>query len=101
MLAGVPRVIRVLFEVLAEDLLGRIGRIRTRSGRVAETPLFLPVINPVSQIIPASWMRSELKAEAVITNAYIALKRRREEALEKGVHELIAVSYTHLTLPTN
>ena len=89
MLAGIPRVIRVLFEVLAEDLLGRIGRIRTRSGRVAETPLFLPVINPVNQIIPASWMRSELKAEAVITNAYIALKRRREEALEKGVHELI------------
>ena len=78
-----------MFEVLAEDLLGRIGRIRTRGGRVAETPLFLPVINPVTQDIPASWMRSELGAEAVITNAYIALRRRREEALEKGVHGML------------
>lgn len=78
-----------MFEVLAENLLGRIGRLKTRSGRVAETPLFLPVINPVTQDVPASWMRKELGAEAVITNAYIILRRLKEEALKKGVHGLL------------
>jgi len=78
-----------LFEVLAENLLGRIGRLKTRSGRVAETPLFLPVINPVTQDVPASWMKKELGAEAVITNAYIISRRLREEALRTGVHGLL------------
>jgi len=78
-----------LFEVLAEDLLGRIGRIRTRDGKSAETPLFLPVINPVTQDIPANWMRESLGAEAVITNAYIILRRLREQALSRGVHGIL------------
>jgi 7-cyano-7-deazaguanine tRNA-ribosyltransferase len=79
-----------LFEIIAEDHLGRIGRLRTRGGRVAETPLFLPVINPVAQDIPASWMRENLGAEAVITNAYIILRRLRDEALRKGVHGILS-----------
>lgn len=78
-----------MFEVLAENLLGRIGRLKTRSGRVAETPLFLPVINPVTQDVPASWMRRELGAEAVITNAYIILRRLRDDVLKSGVHGLL------------
>ncbi|MCS7132141.1 MAG: tRNA guanosine(15) transglycosylase TgtA [Aigarchaeota archaeon] len=78
-----------MFEVLVEDLLGRIGRLRTRSGKVVETPVFLPVINPVTQDIPANWMKENLGAEAVITNAYIISKRLREEALSRGVHGLL------------
>lgn len=78
-----------MFEVLAEDLLGRIGRLRTRSGKVVETPLFLPVINPVAQEISASWMKENLGAEAVITNAYIISKRLRDNALSRGVHGLL------------
>ncbi len=78
-----------MFEVLAEDLLGRIGRIRTRDGKVAETPLFFPVINPVTQDISASWMKENLGAEAVITNAYIISKRLREQALSRGVHGIL------------
>jgi 7-cyano-7-deazaguanine tRNA-ribosyltransferase len=78
-----------LFEIIAEDHLGRIGRLRTRGGRVAETPLFLPVINPVTQDVPAGWMRENLGAEAVITNAYILLRRLRDEALRKGVHGVL------------
>ena len=78
-----------LFEVLAEDLLARIGRLRTRDGKTAETPLFLPVINPVSQEITAAWIKENLGGEAVITNAYIIYKRLRAEALEKGVHGIL------------
>ena len=73
-----------------ENLLGRVGRLKTKKDRVAETPLFLPVINPVTQEIPAGWMREELGAEAVITNAYIISRRLREEALGKGVHGLLS-----------
>ncbi len=75
---------------MAENLLGRIGRLRTKNGKVAETPLFLPVINPVTQEISAGWMKEKLGAEAVITNAYIILRRLRDEALRKGVHGLLS-----------
>ena len=77
-----------MFEVLAEDLLGRIGRLKVK-GKQAETPLFLPVINPVTQSISAKWMKENLGAEAVITNAYIIFKRLRERALEEGVHGIL------------
>ena len=78
-----------LFKILISDTIGRIGRIRTRSGKVVETPLFLPVINPVTQDISANWMRENLGAEAVITNAYIILRRLKDEALRKGVHGIL------------
>jgi len=78
-----------LFEVLAEDLLGRIGRLRTRDGKSAETPLFFPVINPITQDIPANWMKENLGAKAVITNAYIISKRLKEQALSRGVHGVL------------
>jgi len=77
-----------MFEILAGDLLGRIGRLRVKD-KVAETPLFLPVINPVTQSISARWMKENLRAEAVITNAYIIFKRLRERALEEGVHGIL------------
>ena len=78
----------MVFRVQAEDLLGRVGRLRTPSGWV-ETPAYLPVINPVSQEIPASWMRERLGAEIVITNAYIILRRLKERALREGVHGIL------------
>ena len=78
-----------MFEILAEDLLGRLGRVYTRRGGRFETPAFLPVINPVSQLIPAKWMREELGAEVVITNAYILYRRMREEAVSRGVHRVL------------
>ena len=77
-----------MFEILAGDLLGRIGRLKVGSRR-AETPLFLPVINPVTQSISARWMEENLGAEAVITNAYIIFKRLGERAIEEGVHKML------------
>lgn len=78
-----------MFEVIAKDLLGRIGRIETKSGRF-ETPAFLPVINPVSQAIPASYISEKFGCKVVITNAYIIYRRLRNEGIEKGVHGVIS-----------
>ncbi len=44
------------FELRDRDLLGRIGRLNTKGGAV-ETPAFMPVINPVSQVVTPKRMR--------------------------------------------
>jgi 7-cyano-7-deazaguanine tRNA-ribosyltransferase len=76
------------FEVHEKDLLGRIGRLETKSGAV-ETPLLLPVINPRIQPITPKEMREKFGCKALITNAYIIQKHFEHEALEKGIHELL------------
>ncbi|PUA32948.1 MAG: hypothetical protein B9J98_03430 [Candidatus Terraquivivens tikiterensis] len=78
-----------MFEVTAKDLLGRIGRIETKSGKF-ETPAFLPVINPVNQTIPASDISKKFGCRAVITNAYIIYRRLRNDAVQKGVHGIVS-----------
>ncbi|MEM2910099.1 MAG: tRNA guanosine(15) transglycosylase TgtA [Nitrososphaerota archaeon] len=78
-----------MFEVIAKDLLGRIGRIETKSGKF-ETPAFLPVINPVNQVISASEISKKFGCKAVITNAYIIYRRLRNEGIERGVHGIIS-----------
>lgn len=75
------------FEVRHTDLAGRIGHLKTMHG-VLETPAFLPVIHPVDQVIRPQFLR-DLGFDAVITNAYIALKRHRELAIRRGIHNLI------------
>lgn len=85
-----------MFEVIVKDLLGRIGKIETKSGKF-ETPAFLPVINPVSQVIPASYISERFGCKAVITNAYIIYRRLRNEGVEKGVHGVISFNGTVMT----
>ncbi|MDK2782257.1 MAG: 7-cyano-7-deazaguanine tRNA-ribosyltransferase, partial [Archaeoglobi archaeon] len=77
------------FEILKKDLLGRIGRLKTRRG-VVETPTLLPVINPNQIILTPEELR-KCGAEMLITNSYIIYRNRelRERALEKGVHGLL------------
>jgi len=75
------------FEIKSHDLAARITKLKTNHGTIT-TPTILPVINPKAQVIPASEMK-EFGVEAVITNAYILWKDLREEALDKGVHDLI------------
>jgi 7-cyano-7-deazaguanine tRNA-ribosyltransferase len=58
------------FELRDRDLLGRIGRLRTKSGYL-ETPVFMPVINPVLQTLAPKRMRREFGCDIVITNSYI------------------------------
>lgn len=75
------------FEVRATDLAGRIGRFNVR-GTWLETPLFLPVVHPVNQIIPPSELY-EMGFKAVITNAYITYRRYGEVGKELGIHRII------------
>lgn len=75
------------FEVRYTDLAGRIGQLKTPHG-VLETPAFLPVVHPVDQRISPRFLR-QLGFDAVITNAYIALRRYGEEAIQRGIHKII------------
>lgn len=76
------------FEVLHRDLLARIGRLKTKSG-VVETPVLLPVINPLIQPVQPKTMQTEFKCNALITNAYIIKKHFGNKAVEKGIHKLL------------
>jgi len=75
------------FELRDRDLLGRIGRLRTRGG-VVETPVFLPVVNPISQPIPPRRMMDEFRCNMLITNAYLIKKHFGDEA-DLEVHRLL------------
>jgi len=79
----------MMFEIVAKDAMGRIGKLKTPHGNV-ETPALMPVINPNLKFISPKEMR-RMGAEIVITNSYIIYKNEglRQQALEKGVHSLI------------
>jgi 7-cyano-7-deazaguanine tRNA-ribosyltransferase len=76
------------FEIIEKDLLGRIGKLRTKSGTII-TPLILPVVNPSIQLIPASSLKEEFKCQAIITNAYILLKNYAQRAINKKIHRFL------------
>jgi len=75
------------FEVRYTDLGGRIGQLKTMHGSL-ETPAFLPVVHPVDQVIRPQFLK-DLGFNAVITNAYITLRRHKEQAIQRGIHNLI------------
>jgi 7-cyano-7-deazaguanine tRNA-ribosyltransferase len=69
------------------DLLGRVGVLKV-GGKTLETPCLLPVIHPVNQAVPTD----ELKAmgfRGLMTNSYIIRSRRKDEALRRGIHEML------------
>jgi len=75
------------FELRDRDLMGRIGRLKTKGGTV-ETPAFMPVVNPVNQAIPPRRMHEAFGCDIVITNSYIIMKNYGgEPGIE--VHRLI------------
>ncbi|MEM3770258.1 MAG: tRNA guanosine(15) transglycosylase TgtA [Candidatus Bathyarchaeia archaeon] len=76
------------FEVKDRDLLGRIGKLRTKSGTV-ETPLLFPVINPAIQPIMPRRIREDFGFKALITNAYILKRRFQNQPAEKGLHNFL------------
>lgn len=83
------------FEIIAKDALGRICRLETRHGRI-ETPTVLPVINPNIPFIAPEKMK-DYGAQALITNAYIIYRTRRNEAIEKGVHGILGTDMPVMT----
>lgn len=84
-----------MFELESTDLAGRVGKLKTRSGLI-ETPAILPVIHPARQTIPISRIAS-IGFQAVMTNAYLALKSYGRRAAEKGIHEVIGFDGTVMT----
>ena len=76
-----------MFEIKKSDLAGRIGILHTNHGKV-ETPAYVPVVHPVRQSISPQKMR-EMGFDLVITNAYITLNNYKEEAVKRGIHDII------------
>ena len=76
------------FELREKDLLGRIGRLETKSGTI-ETPALLPVINPRIQLVKPKDLLETFGCKALITNAYIIQKQCGRKAVENGVHKLL------------
>jgi len=76
------------FEVRERNLLARIGRLKTKSG-VVETPALLPVVNPAIKLVPPKELYERFRCRALITNAYILLKRFGWEASNSGVHRIL------------
>ena len=75
------------FEVRDSDLMGRIGRLRV-GGKVLDTPCFLPVIHPVNQLVTTQELEF-MGFRGLMTNSYIILSRRRDEALKEGIHKML------------
>ncbi len=72
-----------IFEIKEKDLLGRIGKLKTRTATV-ETPLLFPVINPVNQPISCKRLKDVFGCQAIITNSYINKKRFGQKIIEAG-----------------
>ena len=76
------------FEIKEKDLLGRIGKLKTKSGTV-ETPLLYPVINPSIQLVTPRKLKEIFGFEAIITNAYILNKRYGDKVIDEGLHKFL------------
>jgi len=86
-----------MFEIVAKDVMGRVGKLQTPHGTV-ETPALMPVINPNIEFIPAKDMK-KFGAEILITNSYIIYKTKklREIALKKGLHSVLGTNLPIMT----
>ena len=76
-----------MFEITKSDLAGRIGRIHTNHG-VVETPAYVPVVHPVKQDIDCTVLKN-MGFEMIITNAYITMRRHGQEAVRRGIHDIV------------
>jgi 7-cyano-7-deazaguanine tRNA-ribosyltransferase len=84
------------FEILDRDLLGRIGKLKTKHG-ILETPLFLPVVNSLKQVILPHEMIRDFNCQAIITNAYLLQKNFNKEVKTKGIHDFLKFNRTVMT----
>jgi len=76
-----------LFEIIKSDLGGRIGILHTNHGKI-ETPAYAPVIHPVRQSIPTAKIH-EIGFDLVITNAFITQNHYGQDAVKRGIHDII------------
>jgi 7-cyano-7-deazaguanine tRNA-ribosyltransferase len=76
------------FEIKNKDLLGRIGDLTTKSGKI-ETPYLFPVINPTTQLLSVDEISKELGCNAIMTNAYLLKKKIGDIHPKRKVHDLL------------
>ena len=76
------------FEIKQKDLLGRIGKLKTKSVTV-ETPLLCPVVNPSIQLVTPKKLEETFGFEAIIANAYILKKRYQNKPVDEGLHKFL------------
>lgn len=84
------------FEVREQDLLGRIGRLKSKTN-VTETPALLPVVNPSIQPVAPKVLNEKFGFKALITNAYIIKHRFGTEPVSKGLHKFLSFDGTIMT----
>ncbi len=87
-----------MFEMKHRDGLARICEFQTAHGTV-ETPAMMPVINPNLDLISPERLEKEFGAQMLITNSYVIYTKDelKEEALEKGLHEMLNFSKPIMT----
>jgi len=76
------------FEVYSKDVLGRVGRLVTKSG-LLETPHMFPVVNPLIQPVPPKEIQDTLGCKALMTNAYLLKKNFGDAVSREGVHRFL------------
>src|SRR5690348_5117534 len=82
------------FQIHSKDLLGRTGRVRTKSG-VFDTPHMFPVLDPLRQSIDPKFF-DRIGIKAVMTNAYL-MRRGLKLGASLDVHKLISFNQTIAT----
>jgi len=77
------------FEIFDIDALGRLGVIEVNNKSMV-TPNLLPVIHPVSNLIPAADLK-KFGAECIFTNAFILNQNidLKEEVVKRGIHKFL------------
>lgn len=76
------------FEILAKDAAGRLGKWTTPRGTI-ETPTIAIVVNPNVALVQPKEIK-KLGFPLIMTNSYILMRSpRRQDVLEKGVHEFL------------
>jgi 7-cyano-7-deazaguanine tRNA-ribosyltransferase len=77
----------MVFELRDRDILGRIGRLTTKTKKI-ETPAFMPVVNPLKQMLSPYEMFEDFGCNIIITNAYI-IKKHFNSIPEIDIHNLL------------
>lgn len=83
------------FEIEEKDLLGRVGVLETRHGRV-RTPAIAPVVNPTKPVLQPAEIAS-MGFDLLMTNSYIIKRSHGSLAVELGVHGLLGVDTPVMT----
>ncbi|MEM2901912.1 MAG: tRNA guanosine(15) transglycosylase TgtA [Candidatus Bathyarchaeia archaeon] len=66
------------FELRGKDLLGRVGKLYTKSGFL-ETPALLPVIDPYDPIVEVNDLSVKMGFQGIMVNAYLLRRRAGDE----------------------